>query len=175
MNGLYNEQIKKNWRTREGLVKDIGESWKPGGVHYQCIKTPLRRPSSEGPIMNVVGNHETQSSNSPQFKTTLQGFEKVVSFISFWFARRDQWSYESKVARLTLMEWYRAVVCSDTLSWCFQLSQPWQLRSLRKFTSLQDCVNSSEGTRQWLQKSLPAMNKKRCYVLSLPLWIDHGT
>lgn len=31
--------------------------------------------------MNAVGNDEIQSSNSLRFKDTLQGFEKVVSFI----------------------------------------------------------------------------------------------
>lgn len=33
--------------------------------------------------MNAVGNDEILSSNLPQFKTTLQGFEEVASFILF--------------------------------------------------------------------------------------------
>lgn len=143
----------------------MGESWKQG-CSLSVYQGTLEMHIFEGsPLWTLLGMMKSRALTYPDLKIPCKGLSRL-SFISFWFARRDQWSYESKAARLTLMKWYQVVVCSDILSWCFQLSKPWQLQSPRKFTSLQDCVNSSEGTRQWLQKSLSVMNKKDANALS---------
>lgn len=172
-NSLYNKKIKKNWRAYKGHSWILKTRRCSLSVHQDTLETHILEG---GTLWTLLGTMKFRALTHPVLKIPCKSLGRLC--LSFHFDLQEETDEVTNqelqgLPQLSNIEWlcdliFLADVFSSLSNDSSKVPENSYLLCLTVWIHLKEHWNDCKSLIQ-------AWTKKRCYTLSVPLWMDHVT